>query len=93
MTLPVFQSPNLFLLPDFQNPPCIHYAMSFFTLCLKPSSNDPIVRRPGLSNGIYFSPVACTVAVETVNFLIYFKPKLHKYPKDNFGLKKIRKFI
>ena len=31
--------------------------------------------------------VAYKFAVENGNFLIFFKPKLYKYPKDNLGLK------
>ena len=38
------------------------------------------------------SPGAYNFTVENVNFLITFKPKLYKYPKNNFGLKIIGKY-
>ena len=38
------------------------------------------------------SPVSYNFAVESLKMPIVFKPKLYEYPKDNFGLKNIRKF-
>ena len=38
------------------------------------------------------SPVSYKFAVESLTMPIVFKLKLYKYPKDNFGLKNIRKF-